>query len=233
VAVIFLHTVVTTAIQTIFPSRNIYFSDVVPARTTAQFPNPTYDPSRPAEKPLFGPNPASEQVVCFHIGMRYNHPLGPAAPGAKEMGQHIMKMFGAVHERAEEFGFLGMTSWRGGERDRLNTSLSVMYFRTLEGLHAFAHDKVHREGWDWYNKFTRETGYKHLGIYHETFVAPAGQWETVFDNMPPTLLGAANFPVRNEQTGEEEFVSPLVDGTVTKLRSQYGRMGKTSGGYQL
>jgi hypothetical protein len=232
VAVIFLYSAVTIVVQTIFPSRNSYFNGVAPGRTTAQFPNASYDPARPVEKPLFGSRPASEQVVVFHIGLRYSHPLGPFAPGAKEMTDLVLRMFAELDVHAKKYDCLGASTWRGTQRDRINSTLSVFYFRSIEGLNAFAHDKAHRDAWDWYNSWTKKTGYKHIGIFHEVFAAPAGQWETVYDNMPPGLLGSTNIPVLNEQTGDEEWVLPLVDANNTKLRSQYGRMGKTAGGHK-
>jgi len=227
VAVYILGTIASTTIQTVIPSRNGFATDVNPGRTSAQLPNASYDPSRPDERPLFGGTPAGEQVVCFHLGQRFNHPLGLLSPGAREMGQHVLRMHAALDAEPERFGFLGRSSWKAAGRASHNTLLTVFYFRSVEGLHAFAHHEVHRAAWDWYNRFLRETGHTHLGIFHETFLAARGRWEAIYDNMPPTLLGAANVGVTNEGTGEGEFVLPLVDADTAQLRSLYGRMGRT------
>ena len=67
------------------------------------------------------------------------------------------------------------------------TTLTISYWKTVEHLHAFAHSPAHREGWDWWLKGRKE--YPHLGIYHETFAAPAGHWENIYENMVPIGMG--------------------------------------------
>jgi hypothetical protein len=228
-----LYGVLSTTIQILFPSLNQFDKDVIPGRVSAQLPNASYDPSRPEEKPLFGIKPAGEQIVVFHLGIRFSHPLGMLSPGAKEIGTFARKMYADLQNDSKKYGCIGNSQWRTGARESKNTSLMVFYFRDVEGLHAFAHSKVHRDGWDWYNAWVKRTGYRHIGIFHETFLAAPGQWETIYADMPPTLLGSTDVEVLNEQTGQEEFVMPLVDGNNTQLRSQYGRMGRTKGGYQL
>lgn len=171
--------------------------------------------------------------MCFHLGVRYNHPLGVFAPGAREMTAYVLKMYDVLDAEQERYGCIGRSSWRVAGRGSQNSMMTVFYFRSVEGLNAFAHGEAHRAGWDWYNAWTKRTGYKHLGIFHETFLSKKGEWETIYDNMPGTLLGAANVKVRNEESGEEEFVVSLVDANNTQLRSQYGRMGRTKGGDHL
>jgi len=205
----------------------------MPDRATAQFPNATYDPSHPDSKPLFGSSPSSRQVVVFHIGVRYSHPLGLLAPGVLEFRARLAAQYDELALRAREYGFLGGSFWRGAERSRVNAGMAVMYFASLEGLHAFAHDEVHRGAWEWYEGFVRRTGHRHIGIFHETFVVPAGRWETIYGNCPPVLMAGTSVPVVDEGNGEEEWVRPVVDGATPRLRSKYGRMGKTQGGYQL
>ncbi|KAB5518875.1 hypothetical protein GE09DRAFT_1230324 [Coniochaeta sp. 2T2.1] len=229
-----LYGILSTAIQVFFPSTSQFDKDVIRGRVAGALPNKSYDPSRPDEKPLFGPTPAAEQIVCFHLGLRYSHPLGMFAPGAAEMHRHIATMYASLRQESEKYGCLGSTFWRTGGRESKNAGMAVFYFRSVEGLHAFAHDEAHRAGWDWFNGWLKKTGHTHLGIFHETFAAPAGQWETIYGDMPPTLLGAANnVKVLNEQTGEEEYVVPLVDYKHSQLRSKYGRMGWTDGKYHL
>lgn len=228
-----LHGIVSTILQLLFPSLNPFNKDIIVGRVSAQLPNASYDPSQPAEKPLFGTRPASEQIVVFHLGLRYSHPLGMLSPGAKEIGEFAMKMFADLQDESKKYGCIGSTYWRSASRGSKNSTMGVFYFRSVEGLHAFAHGKAHRDGWDWYNAWVKRTGYTHIGIFHETFLAGPGQWETIYADMPPTLLGSTDVKVLNEQTGQEEFVVPLVDGNNRQLRSQYGRMGRTNGGYQL
>lgn len=228
-----LYGILSTALQVLFPSLDQFKKDVVPGRVAAHLPNASYDPAQPEEKPLFGNRPAGEQIVVFHLGVRYSHPLGMLAPGAKEIGEAARRMFADLEDQSKGYGCIGVSHWRTDGRGSKNASMGVFYFRSVEGLHAFAHGEAHRAGWDWYNAWVKRTGNAHIGIFHETFLAATGQWETIYVDMPRTLMGAADVKVANERTGEQEFVVPLVDANNRQLRSQYGRMGRTKGGYQL
>ncbi|OIW25409.1 hypothetical protein CONLIGDRAFT_92763 [Coniochaeta ligniaria NRRL 30616] len=225
-----LHGVLSTTLQTFFPPLNQFNKDVIPGRVSAQLPNASHDPSQPIEKPIFGTNPAGEQILVFHLGFRFSHPLGSLCPGAKEIGHFANKMYADLKAESKKYGCIGSSQWLNAGRGSKNASMGVYYFRSVEGLHAFAHGKAHRDGWDWYNAWVKRTGYSHLGIFHETFLAAPGQWETIYVDMPPTLLGATDVKVLNEESGREEFVAPLVDANNRQLRSQYGRMGRTKEG---
>lgn len=172
--------------------------------------------------------------MAFHLGVHFNHPLGLLAPGAKELGAHFQAMTDALVSPAnrKEFGLLSTSNWRGSERASNNALMMVAYFRDIEGLHRFAHSKVHRDGWDWYLRFVRETGYRHFGLYHETFLARKGDWETIYDDCAPTLLGAASVRLDDGDVGtgkaeEAAWIRPLVSADHPALKTQAKRMGLT------
>lgn len=225
-----VHGAGSVAIQWAFPSRNSFMNDVIPKRVCAQMPAPSgsYSPDPAAGKPMFGSRPAAEPVVVMHIGIRSNHPLGPRGPGSPEARKYFQNCIGLLVRRAEEFGCLGNTTWRAAERASNNSLMAILYFKSIEGLNAFAQDPIHREAWDWFVKYRHEAKAegRNLGIYHETFYAPRGGWETIFIDMPPTLLGAASAPVRNEETGKREFVNTLVEANVPSLKGQMSRMDR-------
>ncbi|GAA1848630.1 DUF4188 domain-containing protein [Pseudonocardia ailaonensis] len=67
----------------------------------------------------------------------------------------------------------------------------VQYWRSFEHLEAFANDKadLHRPTWiEYYRRAARHEG---TGIWHETYLVKAGQYEAVYHNMPEFGLGAA------------------------------------------
>jgi hypothetical protein len=67
----------------------------------------------------------------------------------------------------------------------------VQYWRSFEHLEAFAKDKddPHLEVW---RQYWRRVGKSdRTGIWHETYLVPAGQYEAVYGNMPPHGLGKA------------------------------------------
>lgn len=204
---------------------------VIPGRTSGQVPNLSYYPSddetSKTEKPAFGPAPAQQGVVVLHLGARFNHPFGPLGPGVKELGEQ----FAACNRellgpRMDEFGCLGMTTYRGEDGGARNTLLSVYYFRDLEGLNRFAHDAVHRRAWDWFHRECVRRGYAHIGIYHEAFVVEPGAYEALYVNLQPTLLAAGQARIRNEATGEVEHLPTIVDASSSMWRSQYTRMNR-------
>ena len=68
--------------------------------------------------------------------------------------------------------------------------LTVQYWRSFEHLESFASDtdSPHLRAWRQYQQ--RASGTGRSGIFHETFLVKAGRYETIYDNMPPTGLGA-------------------------------------------
>lgn len=205
-----------------------YASDlgVIPGRTSAQLPRPSFDPLQPHSDSPFGSAPGEKGVVVFHLGARINHPLGALSPGGKEFIDQFMACNDALLKRAKDFGCVGGTAWRGDETASNNTILVVYYFRDIEGLNRFAHDAVHRQAWDWYsNEFVKRRGHSHIGIFHEAFCAPAGSHENIYVNMQPVMMGAGSVQVKNEATGKDEWVRPLVDASDPVWRTQHLRMG--------
>jgi hypothetical protein len=66
----------------------------------------------------------------------------------------------------------------------------VQYWRSFEHLEAFARETTapHLVAWRLYQQ--RASGSGRSGIFHETFLVKDGAYEAVYDNMPPTGLGA-------------------------------------------
>ncbi len=190
----------------------------------AHLPAPTYNPSSTTPSPFSG-LPASKGVVVFHLGARYNHPLGPLAPGGSEFAQHFLSLHKALLERTARHGCLGGSVWRADDAAATNSVLAVYYFRDVEGLHRFATDAAHRAAMEWYTgKFAGKDGRKHIGIYHEIFWAPPGGYNTAFLNMSPLLMTAGASRVRNEATGEEEWVGTAVEAETPLWREQFAQM---------
>ena len=217
--------IITTIVQTRSPEDNSFATDTVYGRVTAQLPSRSTG--------AFGTQPAAQSLVVFHLGVRINHPLGPLAPGVKEIGEHFNAMTESMSQRRDEFGMLSTTMWRSTERETNNNLMMIAYFRDIQDLNRFAHDKVHREGWDWYHNFAKKSGNKHIGIYHETFVASPGQYETIYVDCVPTLLGASNVRIKvddeKHQLQEETWTRALVSADHSALRSQSRRMGMVLG----
>ncbi|KAL1841769.1 hypothetical protein VTJ49DRAFT_6607 [Mycothermus thermophilus] len=180
-------------------------------------------------------NRQGQGLVVFHIGVRFHHPLSAAGtPHARELGAYFQACHTTLLSEAKKYGCLGGSTYRSEGADNNNVFLSVYYFRDLEGLERFAREKegVHMKAWKWYESLAKDGGgdvmdspARHFGIFHETFCVPAGKWETLYVNMPPTLLGAGSVAVKNEETGGEEWVRTLVEAEGREFKSMRARMG--------
>lgn len=126
--------------------------------------------------------------------------MGFLAPGAHHIADYFVKMAKYIEKNAEEFDFLGQSNWVSSERAAGNELLTIMYFRSVEGLHKFAHHDVHRQGWNWWNKNIKDM--PHQSIWHEVFVAPKGNWESIYVNSQPILLGMCS---RHDHSGARDY----------------------------
>ncbi len=116
--------------------------------------------------------------VVFIIGARINKPwrtiralraLGNLNKMVKDLLNQPEK--GLLH--AESAGFV-----------------SIQYWRSFDHLERFAKDPdPHMKQWRKYTKLAHKTG--EAGIWHETFLVSAGQYEAIYNNKPPRGLAKA------------------------------------------
>ncbi|KAF4535305.1 Transcriptional regulator protein [Lasiodiplodia theobromae] len=188
----------------------------------------------PDSEGKFGGKPANKDIVVFHIGARNNHPLGMFAPGFKELGDYFDNMAKDIEKRSEEYGLMGITSYTAANETATNNEImTVMFFENFEGLQKFAHDPLHREAWNWWNR--KVNSLKHISIWHEVFRCPAGNWEGIYVNSHPRGLAATTVPLTLEKDNEELGVKagekahyyPIVDARKGLLKTSAGRMSAT------
>jgi hypothetical protein len=118
--------------------------------------------------------------VVFVIGMRINKPwkVHKWLPVFRAMPRMLKELDGKP-----ESGFLGSIS--GG-------FMLVQYWRSFEHLERYArsHDHLHWPAWVAFNKRMRESR-GDVGIWHETYLVRAGQYEAIYSGMPRWGLGRA------------------------------------------
>lgn len=121
--------------------------------------------------------------VVFIIGMRINRLLAvhkwlPVASAMGPMLRHLQQHpeLGLLHAQPYLY-------WRG--------VALVQYWRSFEQLERFARDPAlnHLEPWKRFNRAVGAAGT--VGIWHETYLVQAGQYEVVYGNMPRTGLAMA------------------------------------------
>jgi hypothetical protein len=140
--------------------------------------------------------------VVFMIGARINRWW--KLPRYLWFFSTMPKMLAEVAAKPES-GFLG---W-----ERLTLTSNVQYWRSFEHLTAYSRnrDQIHYPYWV---KFNREIGSNgDIGIWHETFLVRAGEYECIYNNMP--LRGLAK-------------ASKYVDA-VGRAATASGRVGHTDG----
>lgn len=122
-----------------------------------------------------------KDFVVFLIGMRVNKWWD--LPSILQAAMAMPKMLKELHQSPES-GFLGAESWAG------RTTLMVQYWESFEKLEAFANDrdKSHYPAWlEFYKRAKKNNGA--VGIWHETYLVKAGQYESIYGNMPAFGLG--------------------------------------------
>ncbi|MFI6440140.1 DUF4188 domain-containing protein [Streptomyces sp. NPDC050759] len=136
---------------------------------------------------LPGRNTAASEgdIVVFHIGLRINRlrSLSSWVPAFMSMPRMLREL-----SQEKSSGLLGYKLLFGSPRD----FYVIQYWTDKEHLLAYAHqqDKEHRPAWTAFNRRARD-GKGRVGIWHETFIVPAGSHESVYDDMPAYGLGAA------------------------------------------
>lgn len=133
-------------------------------------------------------------VVVFLIGMRVNKPWRLRAwwPVFTAMPQMLREL-----SRDPESGLLGYRILLAPRGPTL-----VQYWSSAEKLQAFAGDaaRTHRPAWVDFFRDSFSDGA--VGIWHETYVVPAGAHESVYTNMPTIGLGAVGDVVPVSRRGE-------------------------------
>jgi hypothetical protein len=119
--------------------------------------------------------------VVFLIGARFSirHPLRTFRDlGGRRGGMRAMLDYLVAHP---EKGLLGYT---------MGLPVIVQYWRSFDHLEAFARDTSDPPAATWREYYRRQAGHgQGAGIWHETYLVRAGEYEAIYNNMPATGLG--------------------------------------------
>ncbi len=122
--------------------------------------------------------------VVFLIGMRINRPwaVHKWMPVAAAMPTML-----ATLTKSPAKGLLGVHTWV-----RWREVMNVQYWRSFDDLENFARNSSdpHLEAWKNFNHRIGADG--SVGIWHETYMVNARQYECVYGNMPLFGLAAAS-----------------------------------------
>ncbi|MFJ8624612.1 DUF4188 domain-containing protein [Kitasatospora sp. NPDC093550] len=154
-------------------------------------------------KPLRGYTTAAAtgDTVVLLIGMRINrfwavHHWGPVMFAMFRMLWELRR----GSERGRERGLLARVLLTASPR----TYYVVQYWESKEKLYGYATapDGFHHTVWGIANRKLREGKARgHVGLWHETYIAPEGGYESIYFDMPPFGLARATGAVPVEQRG--------------------------------
>ena len=142
--------------------------------------------------------------VVFLIGMRVN-----SIWQARKWLQPARAMPRMIRELSKnpELGFLG-----GEEFFRFAplTSCLISYWRSFDHLERFARnpENTHLPAWKAFNQLIGADG--SVGIWHETYLVRAGEYETLYGNMP--LFGLGKTGEHQPATGRRETARRRMGG---------------------
>lgn len=144
-------------------------------------------------------------LVVFHIGMTVRRwwRVDQWAPVAAAMPRMLTELYRnqAAAQRGEEewLGFLGATQLAGAQGPWI-----IQYWRSVEDLHRYAASSAaaHLPAWRAFNRRAR-TSPGSVGIWHETYVVPAGGIESIYSGLKrPLGLGAVGGTVDVGRRGD-------------------------------
>ena len=118
--------------------------------------------------------------VVFHIGARPNRAIDGFFKWTGDAMDAMLKEL----EEHPELGCLG------GERFFGTIGpMTVQYWKSIEHLNAYARNKNNQHASPWAKLMKKGRESPDYGFWHETFIVKAGQYESVFVNCPPMMLG--------------------------------------------
>lgn len=133
--------------------------------------------------------------VVFLIGFKINrlwklHKWIPVAMAMPRMLRELESL------PSEQTGFLGHSG--------LSLGIIAQYWRSFDHLENYARsgDHAHFPAWMSFNK-AMKTHRGDVGIWHETYLVNAGQYEALYSGMPPFGLGKASSLVPAMRRGNE------------------------------
>ena len=131
--------------------------------------------------------------VIFLIGMRINRPWKV---------HRWWPVFVAMRPMLKELRATPDTGLLHAQQALIGGPAVVQYWRSFEQLERYARDPdaAHLPAWREFNRRVRASG--DVGIWHETYLVPAGSYETIYGNMPRIGLATAAEHVPTVSRGE-------------------------------
>ena len=149
--------------------------------------------------------------VVFLIGMRINNLWKPHKwlPSLRTMPKILKELEAAPAEH----GFLGSMN--------LGLLSLVQYWRSFDHLEAYARgrDKQHWPAWLEFNRLMKDSR-GDVGIWHETYLIRAGEYENIYSGMP--LMGLAKAARLANVSGDAETARGRLGAVADEIQRAAG-----------
>jgi len=156
-----------------------------------------------------------EEIVLFLLGIRVNKVRAvrswlPVVRALKPMLRELSYApdSGLLYSRTQRYGWREVTL--------------LQYWRSTDALLEFSHAAMHRRAWrDFYKVAARGTD---VGLWHETYVVPAGRYESIYGSVPRLGLAVAHglTPIGRRT----DSARARLDATIPTRRPRTSRAGR-------
>ncbi|KAK0109419.1 hypothetical protein ONS95_002116 [Cadophora gregata] len=168
------------------------------------------------------------EMCILLLSNRCTHPLGLFYSKYREMGTHAKAMFTELERSPLTHGFLGYTDYSSNNVPTQPHSLSIMYFKSISHVHAWAHSSpAHRAAWEWWDSEQKAGRIDHLTIAHEIYGVEEGKWENIYVNARPFGFAETSHAIV-EKGGRKLWACPAMDAS-RSFRTSGQRLGNVRG----
>ena len=129
-----------------------------------------------------------------------------ASPSKLHLARSLMDL-GGRHGMKHMLDYLVAHPEKGLLGYQMGLPAIVQYWRSFDHLEAFANDTSDPHVAVWRNYWRRVGTSTRTGIWHETYLVRAGEYEAIYGNMPPFGLGKAArlVPLAEGRTARQRF----------------------------
>lgn len=139
---------------------NPYMDGVLTRRAVPVFPDENGNREKPSDR----------EICVIMLAARSNHPLGMFNEGIKKVGFYFDSMMKQLEEDSTKHGFLGASRWiSSADRGVSSELMNLLYFDSVDSLHAYAHGPLHTEALKWWDKDYDKL--HHVAIMHEAGIS--------------------------------------------------------------
>jgi len=146
------------------------------------------------------------------IAGQTHHPLGHFAPGY-EWNSSLDATISELEANAEEYGFLGATSWLNTcDRTSGSEHMAILYFTSKEMLYAYWRSDGHKKATAYQSRISMKGPWPKggwSGVRQENYIVRAGEWDNFDSTVKPSGIRGLCHLVTDEN-GVKSWTGPQI-----------------------